>query len=248
MSEKRLTPEQLFLQHQRVMVTALAGNREVIDHPTAKGDATELHWLGMLGEHLPRRYQVERTFVLDHRSNVSEQIDVVIFDHQYSPILRADSGFVYLPAESVYAVFEVKQDLTRASLGAAAKKAASVRRLERTSAPIRHAGGVFEPKPLHPILSGLLTLSSSWSPPFGRPFERGVSGLFGDHALDLGCVLSTGAWRIHRAEGGGTETRTSAPETALITFFLDLLAALQDIATAPAIEFDRYARALTKHL
>ena len=39
----------------------------------------------------------------------SEQIDVVVFDRQYSPFIFNYEGQTIIPAESVYAVFEAKQ-------------------------------------------------------------------------------------------------------------------------------------------
>lgn len=52
------------------------------------------------------------------------------------------------------------------------EKVASVRRLQRTSLPIPHAGGTYPPKPLIPILGGLLTFESNWSPALGRHSSR----------------------------------------------------------------------------
>lgn len=37
----------------------------------------------------------------------------MIYDRRYSPFLFNQSGAVFIPAESVYAVFEVKQELSR---------------------------------------------------------------------------------------------------------------------------------------
>jgi Domain of unknown function (DUF6602) len=245
-SRRSLPLDQLFLRHQRIMKAALEGDRATLHHPTAKGDAAELHWVEMLGSHLPRRYQVDRAFVVDHDGATSEQIDVVIFDHQYSPVLRSDREAIYVPAESVYAVFEVKQDLSRRSLRAAAQKAASVRRLQRTSARVHHAGGTFEPKPLHRIIGGLLSLGSTWSPPFGSSFLQTVEELSQEGSLECGCALDCGAWRMFRGEDGPAKVSSSSSQTALISFFFDLLRLLQAIATVPAIDFDRYAGGLLR--
>jgi hypothetical protein len=60
-----------------------------------------------LSEILPSRYQVSKGFVVDSDSMRSEQIDVIIHDRVFSPLLWEDGGYMYVPAESVYAVFEV---------------------------------------------------------------------------------------------------------------------------------------------
>jgi hypothetical protein len=78
----------------------------------------------------------------------SRQIDVAIFDRLYSPLLfPSDSGGLHIPAESVYAVFEVKQDLNQRLIRDAGRKAASVRHLRRTSVGIALQQGAFEIPP-----------------------------------------------------------------------------------------------------
>ena len=84
------------------MIGTLTANRGVIPHPGTKGAAAELHWLEMLNAYLPKRYQAESAFVLDHQGGLSEQIDIVIYDRQYSPLLFKEGPATYVPAESVY--------------------------------------------------------------------------------------------------------------------------------------------------
>jgi len=123
------------------MRAKLSLNKKILTHPVSKGNASELEWLSMLSSYLPTRYKVEKAFVIDSEGKVSDQIDIVIFDRHYSPFLLRQNGATYVPAESVYAVIEVKPTLNPASIRYTADKAASVRRLKRTSAPIVHAGG-----------------------------------------------------------------------------------------------------------
>lgn len=239
---RTLTVQDLFLQHQEEMLVAFRGDRKNIDHPTSKGDAAEIGWIEMLETHLPHRYSVAKAFILDHAGTMSDQIDVVIFDQHYTPLLRAGRGALYIPAEGVYAVFEVRQQLSKSNIEYAASKAASVRALQRTSATISHAGGKYPPKKPHHIVAGLLTFKSSWSPPFGDSFVEAVTAGTADRRLDLGCSLQDGAWRVLPERAARPEV--SAPESALISFFLDLLGELQQTATVPAIDFSAYDRAL----
>ena len=153
----------------------LETSRKVISHPGTKGEASELNWCNMLGKYLPARYRVSKAFVLDSEGQLSEQIDIAIYDRQYSPFLFNEDGALYVPAESIYAVFEVKQELNRSHVKYAGEKAASVRRLVRTTAPITHAGGVFEAKNPNPIIAGILCLESSWNPPLGAPLLEGLA-------------------------------------------------------------------------
>ena len=133
------------------------------------GHASENVWLEMLQTYLPQRYQASSAHIVDSQGKFSDQIDVVIFDRQYSPFIFKFQGQVIVPAESVYAVFEAKQVINAGQVSYAQDKIQTVRRLTRTSLPIPHAGGTFPPKPLPYILAGLLTFESDWSPALGQP-------------------------------------------------------------------------------
>lgn len=218
----------------------LRGNRAAVAHPSARGEAAEEDWLRVLNDHLPRRYQADRAFVIDSRGECSEQIDVVIYDRQYSPFLYNQANQRYIPAESVYAVLEVKQDLNREHVLYAGQKAASVRRLHRTSAPVPHVEGVAGPRPLPRVVAGLLTYQSSWTPPFGDAFRSALAGLEADEQLDVGCALLHGAFEARYTDGGHLELTTSESPRSLVQFFMRLLKQLQALATAPAIDYAAY--------
>ena len=72
---------------QKQLSVTLQSNRETLCHPGAKGDATEDEWICLLKNHLPNRYQADKAFVIDSTGKQSEQIDVVIYDRQYTPLL-----------------------------------------------------------------------------------------------------------------------------------------------------------------
>src|ERR1017187_5415220 len=111
----------------------LAIARQSFGHPGTMGDACELVWLELLQNYLPLRYQTEKAHVVDSDGIFSDQIDVVVFDRQYSPLIFKYEGQLIIPAESVYAVFECKQALNARHVEYAQNKVASVRRLHRTS-------------------------------------------------------------------------------------------------------------------
>ncbi len=140
----------------------LAIARKSFAHPGTKGDASEHVWLKLLQTYLPQRYKAETAHVVDSNGSFSEQIDVVVFDRQYSPFIFHYEGQTIIPAESVYAAFEAKQTVNADLVRYAQKKIASVRRLHRTTLPIPHAGGTYPPKPLPHIFGGLLTFESEW--------------------------------------------------------------------------------------
>ena len=69
------------------MQTSLNVNRMHIGHPGSKGDATEQRWIDFLRTYLPNRYKVDKAIVIDSTGNVSEQMDVVIYDAIYTPFI-----------------------------------------------------------------------------------------------------------------------------------------------------------------
>lgn len=218
----------------------LRGNRVAVTHPGSRGDATEDDWLRILKDHLPHRYQADRAFVIDSRGERSDQIDVVIYDRQYSPLLYNQSNQRFVPAESVYCVLEVKQDLSRENILYAGDKAASVRRLHRTSAPIPYADGAYAARSLPYIVAGIVAYQSIWTPPFGDPLRQALSALPVNNQLDLGCALTHGAFEAAYSADGGTELTVVEGSRSLVQFLMRLLKHLQTLATAPAIDYAEY--------
>jgi len=234
MSEWSL-PDLLDGMHQGIQ-QRLAIARALFKHPVMKGDASETIWLEFLRLYLPARYQVTRAVVVDSKGQFSEQIDIVIHDRQYTPFIFQQEGQTFVPAESVYAVFEAKQSLNATQLTYAADKAASVRKLFRTSLPVPNVYGKAAPKPLHPILAGILTLESDWSPAFGAPLINGLAALDETGQLDMGAVAAQGMFA--RGENAYAFTAGGMPTTA---FLFELIARLQEMATVPMIDVRAYA-------
>lgn len=225
------------------MLADLQEVRTVHDHPSAKGDGTELHWLEVLKRRLPDRYRADRAFVMDADGNRSEQIDIVIHDRQFCPVLLDTAGGVHVPAESVYAILEVKQDLTKGQIEYAGDKIASVRRLRRTSAEFAHATGPSRTTP-KPILGGIVAYESGWSPPLGTAFESALRMSPIDARLDLGCSLCDGGFEVIYGDDGEPCLTRSSPESSLIFFLLRLLGRLQQVGTVPAIDYAEYSSLL----
>src|SRR3954469_18907027 len=177
----------------------LAIARKSFAHPGTKGDACESVWVKLLETYLPRRYSASCAHVVDSKGTFSDEIDVVVFDRQYSPFIFRYEGQTIIPAESVYAVFEAKQTIDADLVAYAREKVASVRRLHRTSLPIPHAGGVYPPKPLTHLLGGILTLESDWNPALGETLLNALSKSAPEARLDLGCVAAHGIFAADSA-------------------------------------------------
>jgi hypothetical protein len=212
--------------------------RKALGHPVVKGDASEEVWLELLDTYLPQRYSAAKAHVVDSAGMFSEQIDVVVFDRQYSPFIFKYKGQTIIPTESVYAAFEAKQSVNAEQVGYAQKKVASVRRLHRTSLPIPYAAGTYPAKPPAHILGGLLTFESDWRPALGQTLIDALATENGDERLDLGCVAAHGMFGCG-ANGCYTITPQGKPATA---FLFELIARLQNTATVPMIDIRAYAR------
>lgn len=215
--------------------------RRSMGHPVSKGDASEGIWLELLRTYLPKRYEVIKAHVVDSRGQFSDQIDIVIVDRQYSPFIFCYQEQMVVPAESVYGVFEAKQSLNAELVAYAQDKAASVRALHRTSLPIPYVAGVFDPKPLSPILAGMLTFESDWTPALGEPLERALTTNDSLRRLNLGCVAAHGTFSL-TSDGAYTLSPGGKPAT---TFLFELIGRLQQQATVPMIDVAAYAAWLT---
>jgi hypothetical protein len=242
--ERRIDLRALFGDLQTELQVRLGTARRNLQHPGAKGSVTESEWMSLLAAYLPRRYAVDKGFVVDSHGRISDEIDIIVHDRHFSPLLFHHAHTCYVPAESVYAVFEVKPELSLANVQYAGTKAASVRGLHRTSASIQHAGGHFEPRTPPKVLAGLLTSGSGWSPP-----DSGLAAALGtlesERRLDLGCSARDVAFKATYDSGSLALERCMAGEE-LVFFLLHLLRSLQSAGSVPAINYEDYLEALRK--
>lgn len=235
---------QLFADRQQQLAVQLRLARAHIDHPGDKGTVSEIEWLELLRSFLPGRYCVDKATVIDSRGAASESIDLVVYDRHHSPLVFEQRGFRYIPAEAVYGVFEVKQTLDAGHVAYAAGKAASVRRLQRTSVSVRDINGTTPVKPPIPILAGLLTTEVGWArESLAEQLHKHIEGLDDAHMLDLVCAADSQAFEISRNHRG-TQLQASAPDTGLMFFLLSFLQRLQQLGTVAPIDFSAYRAAI----
>lgn len=238
----------LYAGMQAEMLQTFQTGAGAFTHPGMKGENNEDNWIAWFRKYLPSRYAVDRAAIIDSTGKESEQIDLVIYDVQYSYLVFHQQNIKLVPAESVYAVFEVKPNLNKEHMEYAQKKAESVRSLLRSSAPIQHAGGQYAPKPLHEILAGVLTTRSDWAAPIASNVIKYIHTSDHNKRLDFVCSISDNTFVadhnifVKQYDAAKTPSiRACEKENSLVFLLLNLLKRLQDIGTVPAIDYSKYA-------
>jgi hypothetical protein len=241
----------LLLGQQEKLLAEQRADHGVHLHPTALGDAGEVNWAEAMRSYLPTRYVVStKAFVIDADGAATpQQIDVLIHDRHFCPLWFEDkAGTRYVPAESVFAAFEVKPKIDKEYVGYAADKLRSVRELRRTSAPIVDKGVVQPPRgtPLE-IVGGILAIESSWKPFFGDAFQKAITAQAAQYEtrIDLGCAIGAGAFELVPVAGDvPAHIDTSEGDTVLMFFLLRLFCRLQAAGSPPAIDMREYSKTL----
>lgn len=253
------------------MTAQLSTNRDFILHPGSKGDSLEDTWIEWLRKYLPNRYCIDKAIIIDSMGQLSDQIDLVIYDQQYTPFVLTQNGIHYIPAEGVYAVFEVKPDLkgsidvggeSVSYIEYAGRKVESVRKLKRTTTAIIDRGRKFDPRPLTKIVGGILASTNTIKKT--ETLENHIKKLNGLKGLDMGCAVDSGAFFIdHEGEEDHNTTdytqrindyynariikdiEFSNADVSLVSFFFQLLRYLQQsIGTVAAIDLGEYSKAI----
>jgi hypothetical protein len=234
--------QESFRGQQRVLETQIDHAANSITHEGKRGDVTEKHFIHILRAYLPRRYAADSAIVIDSTGRTSDQIDVVIYDPHYTPTLLDQQDHKYVAAEAVYAVFEVKPKVNKTYLGYAAKKAASVRRLMRTSVEFGTVDGPRKKVPF-PITAGLVAARAAWPDGLAGAFWKCVSTLRNQRKLD--CVLALDGQSFDLFNPDGTQT-FSPKDNSLVFFLFRLLQKFQTLGTVPGIDWNAYAAQLGK--
>jgi hypothetical protein len=240
----RIDLREIFLRVQTQMLAGLAVG-DAFENPSACGAASEQRWIGLFERYLPGRYRASPAFVVDADGRRSRQIDIAIYDSLYSPLIFPHDSGLHIAAESVYAIFEVKQRITSQLIYDAGRKVASVRSLRRTSLPIISGGGARRAIAPHRILAGILAVRSPWNESFQEKIAGVMRDLPPEELLDFGCALQHGSFECKpRSRGRGVAVHFSTQEEALIFFIIRLMVRLRALGTAPAADMMQYGRAL----
>ena len=207
-------------------------------HSGTQGAAIEDHWMKLLRYYLPDRYTVDRGFVVDSHGHVSGQIDCIVYDAFYTPLLYGEGDGRYIPVEAVYAVFESKPNAKQNHVKYADKQAKTVLSCRRTSSSIVDRGKLEKPRELFDIISGLLAVNLGVSPNTAESHLKKSS-------LDIIlCAGSDNSPPFYADKFNDPIVATHSGQGALITGLIRLLGQLQFMGTVGAIDWKAYEKRL----
>jgi len=237
---------EMFHGLQKSMISDLYNIRKTVNHEPTKGDGSENIWIKFFEDYLPKRYSVTKAKIIDYTGLTSDAIDIVIYDRQYTPFILNMAGVKYIPVESVYAVFEAKQEITKSNLIYASKKIESVRKLKRTTAPVVDKGIKKFAPALFEILGGFLCLDNSWKKTISNEnsFKTCINNFSDNFLIDIGCVLNDKSFIYEVTPSNNREIKFSTNDESLIFFFLKLMYELQKLGTVRPIDLNQYINQL----
>ena len=210
----------------------------LLEHPVTKGDHCESAWIDFFRSFLPSKYAIDKGFVFDAQGHVSEQIDVVIYDALYTPLIfGTDAGEKFITAESVYAVFDSKPKIDKGSLEYVNKKISSVVSLARSSRGVISAGKLQEPTEPIPIIGGILAIDSVKNETIKKNIED-------NRHVGIGCAVKATSFIVYRSNDGTViEIKFSNQEESVLSFFYIVLDSLYKLGTVAGIDIRDYSDA-----
>jgi hypothetical protein len=206
----------------------------VISHPTSKGSHGEKAWINFFRSFLPSKYAVDKGFVFDSNGKLSDQIDIIIYDSLYTPLIfETEDGEKYITVESVYMIFEAKQAINKENLNYTHNKIKSVQNLHRSSRGMIVAGKSVQARELTPILGGILASTSISK----QSVEKHLM-LY--DTINLGCAIHNFSFLVNK-ETREMEINSLDDNEVILSFFFIILDELFKLGTCGAIDIRKYA-------
>lgn len=233
MTPNAMNIKSMFKTKQAILESKLS---ILLDHPVTKGEHCESAWIDFFRSFLPNKYSVDKGFVFDAQGNVSEQIDIIIYDSLYSPLIfGTEAGEKFITAESVYAVFDSKQKIDKKTLADTNAKIASVANLKRSSRKIINGGKIYDARELTHIIGGILANYSIME----KTIKLHLSSF---PFIDVGCSINETTFICVRDEQNRIKDVTfSKQEESILAFFYIVLDELYKLGTVAALDIRDYA-------
>lgn len=95
-----------YVQNEKALIDQLSFK---IGHGPTIGGYREDIWRGMFEQIVPRKFVIEQSvFIMDSKGNVSNEVDLAIFDETYTPYIFRYGRLKFIPIEAVAVVVECK--------------------------------------------------------------------------------------------------------------------------------------------
>ena len=95
-----------YINMEKAIVEQLNFN---VDHGPSIGGFREEIWKSLFEQIVPKKFSVERSvFIIDSNGHVSNEVDLAIFDEQYTPYIFRYGTLKFIPIEAIAVVIECK--------------------------------------------------------------------------------------------------------------------------------------------
>lgn len=92
-------------------------------HGTTLGSNREEIWKNLFERLVPKKFNIERgVFIMDSFGHCSKEVDLAVYDEQYTPYIFRYGTLKFIPIEAVAAVIECKSKITKSDKTKAALK------------------------------------------------------------------------------------------------------------------------------
>jgi len=236
MLTEKMNIKSMFKTKQAILESTL---NILLTHPPTKGEHNERAWINYFRSFLPDKFAIDKGFAFDAKGNVSDQIDVILYDALYTPLIfSTEADDKYITAESIYAVFESKPVINKETIEYANKKAATIVNLIRSSRGMINAGKAVPPRELTHIIGGILAIDSIENETSLREY------LTYSPYIDIGCAIKKTSFFAYRSEAGGLlDIKFSSKEESILALFYFVLDGLYKIGTVAGIDIRNYSDA-----
>jgi len=96
-----------YLKMERELVTQL--NYDVTNQQATAGSYREEIWADFFRRIVPKKFNIARSvFIIDSKENISKEVDIAIYDEQYTPYIFNCEVIKFIPVEAVAAVVQCK--------------------------------------------------------------------------------------------------------------------------------------------
>lgn len=83
----------------------------ILGHPGEVGTGRENVLKTILSKYIPRRFNIDSGFIIDTLGRISQQIDIIIYEADYTPVFEIVEGKRFFPCETVVAVGQVTTEI-----------------------------------------------------------------------------------------------------------------------------------------